>query len=215
MRREGRALVRSLRHALSGRLKRVRRKIDIQSVKKVNMCCGDRNIPGYVGIDMATSADICLDLSKKDLPFRDGSLEAVVCMSAINYFSRPRAQQLIREVHRVLAKQGVARFGVQDMQSLAKRYIDNDVEFFFQKLPNGTERFEGPTLGDKFAAWFYGYMIDGFPCRYFYDYKALEYLFREAGFSVVERMPFQESRLLDIVLIDNRPEQMFFLEAVK
>jgi predicted SAM-dependent methyltransferase len=200
---------------LSGRLKRARRRIDIRSVKKVNMCCGDRRIPGYVGIDMATNADICIDLSKKDLPFRNGSLEAVVCMSAINYFSRSRAQQLIREVHRVLVRQGVARFGVQDMRILAKRYVDKDTEFFFQRLPNNTERFEGPTLGDKFAAWFYGYAIDGFPCRYFYDYEALEYLFKEAGFSVVEQMPFQESRLHHIDLIDNRAEQMFFLEAVR
>ena len=40
-------------------------------------------------------------------------------------------------------------------------------------------------------------------------------LFKMAGFSVVEKRAFQESRLEDIEMIDNRPDQMFFLEAVK
>jgi ubiquinone/menaquinone biosynthesis C-methylase UbiE len=192
-----------------------KRRIDIQSANKINICCGNQRIPDYIGIDVATNADICLDLSRRNLPFRDNSLEAVVCMSAINYFDRSRAQELIQEVRRVLKVGGVARFGVQDMKSLAQRYIDGDRRFFFQTLPDGRERFEGPTLGDKFAAWLYGYEIDGSRCRYFYDYDALAYLFKQADFSVVERMAFKQSRLANIDLIDNRPEQMFFLEAVK
>ena len=70
------------------------------------------------------------------------------------------------------------------------------------------------TLGDKFAAWFYGYVAVG-PCRYFYDYESLAALFIMAGFSVVEKKDFMQSRLDHIELIDNRPDQMFFLEAVK
>ena len=55
----------------------------------------------------------------------------------------------------------------------------------------------------------------GMPCRYFYDYDSLAYLFKEAGFPIVEQKQFRESRLKDIELIDNRPDQMLFLEAVK
>lgn len=105
--------------------------------------------------------------------------------------------------------------GVQDMRVLAGRYLRNDTEFFFQKLPDGRDRFEGLTIGDKFAAWFYGYAIKGMPCRYFYDNESLAHLFKEAGFSIVDTKQFRESRLEDIELIDNRPDQMFFLEAVK
>ena len=84
-----------------------------------------------------------------------------------------------------------------------------------QKLPDGRDRFEGHTLGDKFAAWFYGYEIGGFPCRYFYDFESLAYLFKMAGFTVVEKKAFCQSKLENIKLIDNRPDQMFFLEAIK
>jgi ubiquinone/menaquinone biosynthesis C-methylase UbiE len=139
----------------------------------------------------------------------------VTCTSAINYFTRARGQEIIIEVFRVLQPGGVARFSAQDLESIARRYVEKDMDFFFQKLPDGHERFEGATLGDKFAAWFYGYAIRGIPCRYFYDYDALAYLFKTAGFSVVERKEYRQSRLEHIDLIDNRPDQMFFLEAIK
>lgn len=202
------ALRRGRRHFAAVRLRRL-------SVSKVNLCCGNQKIPGYYGVDFVRGADLSLDLSKNDLPFRDGSLDAVICISAINYFTRARAQEIVSEVYRVLKPGGIARFGVQDMEAIARRYVEKDTEFFFQKLPDGRERFEGPTLGDKFAAWFYGYAIKGVPCRYFYDYESLAHLFKKAGFTIVENKAFQESRLNNIEQIDNRPEQMFFLEAVK
>lgn len=191
------------------------RKMDKLNVQKINLCCGPQKVPGYLGVDFGGDPDLRLDLAKYDLPFESNSLTAVICISAINYFKRARAQEIVHEVHRILKAGGVARFGVQDMESIAKRYIQKDEEFFFQRLPNGEERFEGPTLGDKFAAWFYGYATKGIPCQYFYDYDSLAHLFKTAGFSVVERRMFRESRLENIHMIDNRADQMFFLEAIK
>jgi predicted SAM-dependent methyltransferase len=185
-----------------------------RSAARVNLCSGRQTIPGYTSVDFGGVAEIKLDLSKNDLPFKSGSVKSVVCISAINYFTRSRADEIVREIFRVLEPGGIARFGVQDMESIAKRYVEKDVDFFFQKLPDGRERFEGQTLGDKFAAWFYGYMAVG-PCRYFYDYDSLAYLFKTAGFAIVEKKQYRESRLEHIELIDNRPDQMFFLEAIK
>jgi ubiquinone/menaquinone biosynthesis C-methylase UbiE len=142
-------------------------------------------------------------------------MDAVVCTSGINYFTRGRAQQLISETFRVLKSGGIARFSTQDLKSLTRRYVEKDTEFFFQLLPDGNQRFEGATLGDKFVAWFYGYTTPGGPCRYFYDYESLAHLFTEAGFTVIEQRAYRSSRLESVDWIDNRPEQMFFLEAVK
>lgn len=211
---------RSGHRALAPMLRNGQRKINTMRLKKlsvsrINLCCGAQKIPGYYGIDFFLGADIYLDLSRNDLPFPDSSIEAAICMSAINYFSRSRGQELIDEVYRVLRPGGIARFGVQDMESIAKQYVEKDLAFFMQKLSDGRDRFEGPTLGDKFAAWFYGYEISGMPCKYFYDYGSLAYLFKAAGFSVVEKKAFRESVLDKVDIIDNRPDQMFFLEAVK
>lgn len=187
---------------------------DSSDVLKVNLCCGDQRIPGYLGIDYGGSVDLKLDLQKGRLPFNANSLDVVVCVSAINYFTHARGQEIINEVYRILKPGGIARFSVQDLEIIARRYVEKDLSFFFQKLSDGRDRFEGATLGDKFAAWFYGHVAVG-PCKYFYDYDSLAHLFITAGFSVVERMGYMDSRLEHIELIDNRPDQMFFLEAVK
>jgi SAM-dependent methyltransferase len=184
-------------------------------VTKINLCGGDIHIPGYLSVDLVLSSDLILDLSKRNLPFKSNSIDIVVCISAINYFTRERGRQIIKETYRVLHNGGIARFAVQDLRSLAQRYVDNDLIFYFQKLADNTERFTGPTIGDKFASWLYGYATAGGPCRYFYDFDSLAYLFREAGFTTVENKNYLDSRISEINKIDNRPDQMFFLEAVK
>jgi SAM-dependent methyltransferase len=189
--------------------------VDLSNVKKVNLGCASQKIPGFLGVDYLGSVDFRLDLRKGKLPFKDGSLESLICISTINYFTRSRAQEIISEVYRCLKPGGIARFGVQDLELLARRYINKDVDFFYQKTASGSERFEGNTLGDKFVAWFYGYPANGMTCKYIYDYDSLAFLFKEAGFLLVECKQYLDSRLENINLIDNRPEQMFFLEAVK
>jgi len=184
-------------------------------ITKVNLCSGTEKISGFFNLDIALSSDLVIDLSKQNLPFPENSMDVVICISAINYFTYDRAGEIIKEVHRVLAPGGIARFGVQDLEAIAEKYVNKDTDFFFQKTPHKQDRFEGQTLGDKFVAWFYGYRSGKGNCRYFYDYNSLAVHFKETGFSQVERKEFRESRLKDITQIDNRAGQMFFLEAIK
>ena len=182
----------------------------------VNLCSGDVLLPGFCNVDVAQKSDLILDLETSLLPFADNSCERVVCISAINYFSRARGLQIIEDVRRVLKPGGVARFGTQDLRLIASKYVATDREFFFQKAADGRDRFEGETMGDKFNSWFYGYRVYGTKyCKYVYDYQTLENLFKKAGFSRVEQKKYRESKMADIADIDNRPEQMFFLEAIK
>ncbi len=202
----------SLLHAL--RVRTYRNK----GITKINLCGAQVKIPGYFSIDLHPAADLQLDLEEHLLPFDDEPISTVVCMSAINYFSRERGATLIQETYRVLAKGGVARFGVQDLKEIARKYINNDREFFYQKHPTkpGRDRFPGETIADKINTWFYGYPSSkGTGGKYFYDYETLALLFTQAGFTVVEQRPYQNSRLPEVQEIDNRPDQMFFLEAVK
>ena len=175
---------------------------------------GDR-LPGFWNIDINIGAEIVLDLSRGSLPFPDNSMRYVVCMSAINYFTRERGAELVKEVYRILKPGGVARFGVQDLRIIARRYVEGDRDFFFQKTEDGRERFEGQTMGDKVNSWFYGYMTPGGPGRYVYDFDSLAVLFKSAGFEIVEERKAGESRVSVLGKSDNRAEQMFFLEAVK
>jgi MoaA/NifB/PqqE/SkfB family radical SAM enzyme/predicted SAM-dependent methyltransferase len=186
-----------------------------EEVIKINLCSGPRKIDGYINIDITPNSDLVLDLEENLLPFEDNSVDQLICMSAINYFSRERAIEIIKDVYRVLKTGGIVRFGVQDLQLLAKKYLEKDEKFFFEKLDNGQDRFPGDTFADKFNEWFYGFPSLGKHCKYVYDYNSLAFLFNKSGFDVIEQREYLDSRLDEVELIDNRPEQMFFLEAIK
>ena len=182
---------------------------------KLNLCCGPIKLDGFINIDISPNADMVLDLEKELLPFPDESVVVVVCMSAINYFTRKRAIEIINDVYRVLKQGGIARFGTQDLRILAEKYLTNDCEYYFQKLKDGRERFPGNTIADKFNEFFYGFQAGGKHCKYVYDFESLKALFAEAGYSHIEQKKYGESNMSEIIKIDNRPEQMFYLEAVK
>jgi predicted SAM-dependent methyltransferase len=183
---------------------------------KINLGSGSLLIKDYCNIDIYFKSDLIVDLEKKLLPFQDNSIDTAICISAINYFTRQRGEEIIKETFRVLKPGGIARFATQDLKLIAEKYLNNDREFFFQKLADGRERFVGATIGDKFNSWFYGYAVaKNKGCKYFYDFETLALIFKEAGFSKIENKKYQESAIPDIAAIDNRPEQMFFLEAVK
>ncbi len=184
--------------------------------RKINLCGGSVLIDGYCNVDLSPHADLHIDLERQLLPFSDSSVEIVICISSINYFSRARGEEIIEEVYRVLKQGGIARFASQDLEAIAKKYINKDRGFFFQKLPDGRERFAGETMADKINSWFYGYETTGGKSgKYFYDYETLETLFRKTGFSKVEQKGYRESDIEHIDTIDNREDQMFFLEARK
>lgn len=183
---------------------------------KINLCCGPVKLSDYINIDVQPSADIVLNLDKSLLPFPENSAQVVVCISAINYFTRERSLAIIRDVHRVLRPGGIVRFGVQDLRVLATRYVEDDRAFFNQRTSDGRIRFPGETMADRINEWFYGFDNGLGNCgKYVYDFETLQLLFRRAGFVEIEAKAYRESRLPDVEQIDNRPDQMFFLEATK
>ena len=187
-----------------------------KSPKKINLCGGSVNISNYFNVDICSQANLTMDLDKRLLPFKNESADTVVCISAINYFSRERGHEIIDDVFRILKVGGITRFAIQDLKEICKKYINNDEKFFFEKLPNGRDRYEGVTMADKINSWFYGYKThSNKTSQYMYDFETLSLLFKEVGFKIVERKEYRNSGITDIEKIDNRPEQMFFLEAIK
>ncbi len=185
------------------------------TIQYLNLCCGPQRVPGYLGIDVAEPADLRIDLNFFGLPIASNTALGVAWISGINYFSQTRARELLTEVKRVLHGGGILRLGTQDLDLIARHYVARNDGFFYQRSLDGSERFEGRTLGDKFVSWFYGYKASGYPCRYFYDFNSLSTMLADVGFSEIRRCAFQESSLPSIELLDNRPEQMFFVEAKK
>ena len=93
-----------------------------REVRKINLCSGPVRIEDYTNVDLRPDADIVVDLEKELFPLQDNSVDIVVCVSGINYFTRQRAIEIVRDVHRILKPGGIARFSVQDLRIFAEKY---------------------------------------------------------------------------------------------
>ena len=102
-----------------------------KSPKLINLCSGDKYIDGYLNIDYSGNCDLKLNLNKQNLPIISESVKVVLFHSAVNYFTYSRAQEIISEIYRSLEPGGVLRISVQDLETISKRYVEKDNEFFF------------------------------------------------------------------------------------
>lgn len=182
---------------------------------KINLCGHPVRIEGYVNVDMSPFSEVEVDLEKELIPLDDHCADVVVCNSAINYFSKERGRELIGDVFRVLKPGGLVRFGALDLEVITRCYIERDEAFYFEKQANGEDRYPGETFCEKLNEFFSGHAIGDKSGKFVYDYETLSRCFGEAGFVSVERKQYLQSALPEVAQVDNRPEQMFFLEARK
>ena len=166
---------------------------------KVNLC--GTGLEGFINVDISWKADKRRNLNWQRIPFRDNSVHQLICMSAINYFTKERAQYLINDIHRVLIKGGVCRFGVQDLQIICVEYLAGNPDFTCDRI----NRWFG--LGD-------GYKANGQKCKYVYDMETLAEMFKKANFRLINTSFYRDHRSY-LSKYDNRPVEMFFLEAMK
>ena len=171
---------------------------------KLNLCSGYDKLEGYINVDKVYGHNL-LD----PLPFGDNSVEIISVSHGLNYFSYTECRFVVSEIYRVLLPEGVVRASLPDLRKWAKYYLENDTEFLFQKH-GGKDRFTGVTSGDKFIGQVYHY-----GAKYFFDFESLKVLFEDVGFTTIENRNYLDSRILEVKLLDTRPELSFYIEAVK
>jgi predicted SAM-dependent methyltransferase len=191
-------------------------KSKLDDIHKLNLCSGPVIIENYINLDISPNSDIIVNLENQNLPFENDRFNTVICMSAINYFEKQRAIEILYDVHRVLIKGGILRISTQCLDKLLKYYIDNDENFFNQKNEKNLPRFPGNNNAEKLLNWFYGFeTVEGHKTKYIYNYEILSNILKEIGFKNISNKNFLESQLVDIKKIDNRADQCFFIECKK
>ncbi|MGB2622833.1 MAG: methyltransferase domain-containing protein [Candidatus Acidiferrum sp.] len=91
----------------------------------LNLGCGQRFHPEWVNLDLHPwnpSVRVC-DL-RKDLPFSEGSFDAVYHSHVLEHFSRADGSRFLGECHRVLRPGGIIRVAVPDLEKIARLYIE-------------------------------------------------------------------------------------------
>jgi predicted SAM-dependent methyltransferase len=214
----------------------------LPSGPKVNLGCGPVQPEGWVNVDGSNRAWLACRLSLLDrllvrlrvlpptefgphitlhnlfepLPFPTNSVAGIYAGEVWEHFEYPDAVRLTAECRRVLAPGGVLRVCVPDGITFWERYLE-----LYQKqvsLPRGAR--SAQPLREHIAMFFreictrkklLGSM--GHTHKWQFDEIQLIEVFESCGFTEVERMPFRQSRIPDVELVER--SDFLIVEGVK
>jgi predicted SAM-dependent methyltransferase len=137
-----------------------------------------------------------LDATKR-FPYPSDTFDNIFSCHMLEHLYRDDAVSCVREVYRVLKRGGVFRLIVPDLDLLVRRYDDKHPELMLQKIYENTQK------RDKNRH------------HWMYTAASLSRLLGSAGFSTVERCAYRQGRCPDLELLDSRPDESLFMEAVK
>lgn len=130
------------------------------------------------------------------LPFGDESVDYIFTSHVLEHFRRETAERILADTYRILKRGGRCRICVPDLQYAFQLYQqgqkERSLEFFFS-VEKGAHNQH----------------------RYMYDYALLASLLDKIGFRSIEKCSYQQGRVPDIGVLDNRPEETLFVECTK
>jgi predicted SAM-dependent methyltransferase len=131
------------------------------------------------------------------IPFKNGTVDFLYASHLLEHLHRDEAERLVRDGLRALKSGGVFRICVPDLGYAVSLYQKGEkrrsLQYFFNE-----QKQDGYTYH-----------------RYLYDEELLSALFMDCGFSRVRKCAFREGTTPDVGVLDNRPEETLYMEAVK
>jgi predicted SAM-dependent methyltransferase len=200
---------------------------------KVNLGCGLAVAPGWINVDASLNAVLAnlpralLPLAYRlsgsnryysreqyiellsghrfvhhdlahSLPFADASVDVVYSSHFVEHLFRDEAIVLMRESLRILRPGGLVRVCVPDLAWAVERYRQGHKREMLEQYFFVEDR-------SSFLA----------RHKYMYDFDLMRETLEAAGFTEVQRCTYREGSAPDLSLLDNRPEETLFVEAVR
>lgn len=129
-------------------------------------------------------------------PYSSEQFDAIFSSHVLEHLTLNGAKKCLAECYRCLAKGGVLRISVPDLDNLVEEYKAND------SLDWAIRFFEANETREKNMH------------HFMYNFKSLESLLKSVGFVRVYRCEYKKGVCPDIKELDNRPDSLF-VEAIK
>lgn len=230
-------------------------------LKKINLGCGPIGKEDWINVDWGILAilhknplferiflklgllperynvkwpkNLMLHNLKKKLPFNDNDADFVYISHVLEHFRKYEGQRLIQECFRIMKKGAIIRVVVPDLKILAKRYVENDIEYYkkIDRLTSDEQKKKtcgdfllADVLMDTFYPNFYRTELTGLkkfmarfirPHCWMYDFESVKYLLENTGLKNIKQEAFQEGNVPDIDKLDVFPEMSLYVEAQK
>lgn len=177
-------------------------------VTRLHIGCGKFPRPGWINLDnkVRPGVDCVADL-RAELPFPDGAVDYAVAIHVLPHIRLDALPAALARIRRVLRPGGVLRLALPDLERAIEAYRRRDAGYF--AIPDA----QWKSLGAKLVAQIVWHNDIATPFTYDLAAEALA----KAGFPQVARCAFREtrSRYPEIVDLDNRERESFFVEATK
>ncbi len=177
-------------------------------VMRLQIGCGKFPRPGWVNTDNKVRPGVdCVTDLRADLPFADGTFDYAAAIHVLPHIPLAGLAPALARVRRVLKRGGVLRLAVPDLERAIDAYRRRDAGYF--AVPDA----QWKSLGAKLVAQIVWHNDIRTPFTYDLAAEAIE----KAGFAAAARCAFREtrSRFPEIVELDNRENESFFVEATK
>jgi SAM-dependent methyltransferase len=163
---------------------------------------------GWVNLDnkVRRGVDCVADL-RADLPFPEDTFDYAVAIHVLPHIPLAGLAPALARVRRILKPDGVLRLALPDLEKAMDAYRHRDTNYF--AIPDA----QWKSLGAKLVAQIVWHNDLVTPFTYDLAAEALV----KAGFTAVTHCEFRHtrSRFVEIVALDNRERESFFVEATK
>lgn len=177
-------------------------------VKRLQWGCGPKAATGWVNSDRITGPGIELSCDiRAGLPVPADYFDYAVSMHALQEIPYRELVLVLGELRRVLRPGGILRLGLPDLDRAIDAYVRRDAGYF--QVPDD----EVKSLAGKLSVQMTWYGIS----RSLLTFDFVAELCGNASFTEVRRCEFRETGgpYPEIVSLDNRRRESFFVEAVK
>jgi ubiquinone/menaquinone biosynthesis C-methylase UbiE len=134
----------------------------------------------------------------RPFPYRSHTFDAVFSCHMLEHLRPDQAEFCLAECFRVLAREGVCRVVVPDLDILVSSYDSRRPEAFLAGIYEPVRHARGKNTH-----------------HWLYNANSLIALLRSIGFAEAYRCDYRKGRCPDINTLDNRPEGSLFVEGVK
>ena len=175
-------------------------------IQRLHWGCGDNTRPGWINFDIKTGPgiDISWDILE-GLPLGDDAIDYISSQHVLPALTVDNQVPALSELRRVLKQGGVLRLCMPDLDRAIAAYPSGRPDYFVL--------WDWGTLSGNFIT----QMVDSGYNRTLFTYEFAEELVRKAGFRDVYRVGYHQTTSPhdEIVELDNRKDESFYLEAYK